>query len=62
MANAAQLKALLQSHAQHDDVHFYAVALQVAAAEARKGHAELAKELRNIVDSSQRRDARNAVG
>ena len=59
MANAAQIKALLQSHAQHDDTHFYAVALQVAAAEARKGHAELAKELRDIVDNSQRRNARH---
>jgi hypothetical protein len=59
MANAAQIKALLQSHAQGDDAHFYAVALQVAAAEASKGHAELAKELRDIVDNSQRRNARH---
>lgn len=55
MASAAQIKALLRSHADGDEPQFYAVALQVAAAEARKGHADLAKELRNIVERLQQK-------
>ena len=56
MASGAQIKALLKSHAEGDDTQFYAVALQVAAAEARKGHAEVAKELRDLVENSRRRE------
>ena len=61
MANAAQLKALLQSHADRDDSRFYAVGLQLAAAEARKGHPDLAKELRDIVEKTRTRDSQRAA-
>ncbi len=61
MASAAQIKALLKSHAEGDDSQFYAVALQVAAAEARGGHAELAKELRDIVDRIKQRESRQTT-
>jgi SpoVK/Ycf46/Vps4 family AAA+-type ATPase len=61
MSSAAQLKALLQSHADGDDSRFYAVSLQMAAAEARKGHADLARELRDIVDRFQRRKAQRGA-
>lgn len=61
MASAAQLKALLQSHADGDDSRFYAIGLQVAAAEARKGHVDLAKELRDIVEKKQVRDSQRAA-
>ena len=57
MASAAQLKALLQSHADGDDSRFYAVGLQVAAAEARKGHADLARDLRDIVEKKHSRES-----
>jgi SpoVK/Ycf46/Vps4 family AAA+-type ATPase len=61
MASAAQLKALLQSHADGDDSRFYAVGLQVAAAEARNGHADLARELRDLVEKTQaQKSAHNA--
>jgi SpoVK/Ycf46/Vps4 family AAA+-type ATPase len=59
MASAAQLKALLKSHADGDDPQFYAIALQVAAGEARKGHPDLAKELRDLIDKSKQREARH---
>jgi SpoVK/Ycf46/Vps4 family AAA+-type ATPase len=59
MASGAQIKALLMSHADGDDAQFYAVALQVAAAEARKGHADVAKELRDLVENSRKREARH---
>ena len=61
MASAAQLKALLQSHADGDESRFFAVGLQVAAAEARKGHPDLAKELRDIVEKSRKRDSQQAA-
>jgi AAA+ superfamily predicted ATPase len=61
MASAAQLKALLKSHAEGDDAQFYAVSLQLAASEARKGHAEFAKELRDIVDRTRRRNSEASV-
>jgi SpoVK/Ycf46/Vps4 family AAA+-type ATPase len=55
MATAAQIKSLLQSHTSGDDERFYAVALQVAAAEARQGHQALAEELRLLVKDSRRK-------
>jgi SpoVK/Ycf46/Vps4 family AAA+-type ATPase len=55
MATATQIKALLSSHSTGDDERFRAVALQVAAAEARKGHDNLAKELRELVRQSRKK-------
>ena len=52
MASAEQIKALLQSHTDRDDDRFYAVAMQVAANEARLGHGKLAKELRDLIDAA----------
>lgn len=43
---------MLQSHGSGDDERFYAVALQVAAAEARRGHDRLAKEIRELVEKA----------
>jgi SpoVK/Ycf46/Vps4 family AAA+-type ATPase len=54
MASATQIKELLKSHGQANDDRFYAVALQVAASEARAGHTKLAAEIRELVDKSQR--------
>ncbi|MCL6521430.1 MAG: ATP-binding protein [Firmicutes bacterium] len=50
MPTAEQLKALIRTHAEGDDERFYAVALQLAAREARQGHTKLAQELRDLVD------------
>ena len=55
MANADQLKALLQSHLEGDDSRFYSVAMQVAAHEAKRGHGKLAEELRSLVDQAKAR-------
>lgn len=52
MASAEQIKALLRSHMDGDDDHFYAVAMQVAAREARRGHGKLAEQLRSLIDES----------
>lgn len=54
MATAEQIKALLKSHADRDDQRFYAVALQVAAKEARQGHSKLANDIKELVEKSQK--------
>jgi SpoVK/Ycf46/Vps4 family AAA+-type ATPase len=56
MATAEQLKALLRCHAEGDDARFLAIAMQVAAEEARQGHAKLAHELRELIDEAKERD------
>lgn len=50
MASAKQIKALLKSHLDGDNEHFYSVAMQLAAHEAKLGHGKLAGELRQIID------------
>lgn len=55
MANAEQLKALVRSHIERDDQHFFSVAMQVAAREAKVGHGKLAEELRDMIDAAKSR-------
>jgi len=62
MPSAAQIKSLLESHGSGDDERFYAVALQVAASEARKGHQKLAKEIRELVAGAKKRASERAAG
>jgi SpoVK/Ycf46/Vps4 family AAA+-type ATPase len=50
MATADQVKALVRSHADGDDGHFYSVAMQVAARAAKSGQTKFAQELRELVD------------
>lgn len=57
MATATQIKALLQSYGSGDEERFYAIALQVAAAEARRGNEALAAEIKKLVDDAKRRRA-----
>lgn len=61
MASAEQLKALLKSHIDGDDAHFYSVAMQVAAHEAKVGHGKLGEELRVLIDTAKARRLRNTV-
>jgi SpoVK/Ycf46/Vps4 family AAA+-type ATPase len=60
MATAEQLKALLDSHADGDDERFYAIAMQVAASEARLGHGRIAQDLRARIDQAMARAAQPA--
>ncbi len=55
MASGAQVKALLKSHMEGDDDRFFAVAMQLAAHEARLGHGKLAGEMRAIIDDAKNR-------
>lgn len=52
MAVANQIKALLKSHVDGDDAMFLSIAMQMAAQEAKKGHGNLAKEIRDLIDSA----------
>lgn len=52
MARAEQMKALLRAYAGNEDAQFISVALQVAAAEAQRGHTKLAQELRDLIESA----------
>ncbi|WP_232053992.1 MULTISPECIES: AAA family ATPase [Stenotrophomonas] len=45
----------MKSHIERDDQHFYSVAMQVAAREARVGHGKLAEELREMIDAAKAR-------
>ncbi len=54
MAAADQIKSLIKSFSEGDDSRFYATAMQIAAAEARKGHQELAEELKKIIQESKK--------
>lgn len=58
MASAEQIKALLKSHMSGDDGHFYSVAMQVAAHEAKLGHGKLAEELRDMIEAAKLRASR----
>ena len=52
MATAQQIKALIKSFSEGDETRFYRVALQLAASEARRGHVNVARDLRELVDDA----------
>ena len=55
MATADQIKSLIRSFSEEDKERFYSIALQVAAHEAKQGHASLAHEIRGLVDNHRKR-------
>lgn len=57
MATADQLKTLLKSHVAGDEERFRATALQIAAQTAKNGNAQLAQELRSLLDEARRRQS-----
>jgi SpoVK/Ycf46/Vps4 family AAA+-type ATPase len=62
MATGEQLRALLKTLEEGDQEQWYAVALQMAAHEARLGHAKLARELRDLIESIRSKHALPRVG
>jgi SpoVK/Ycf46/Vps4 family AAA+-type ATPase len=52
MATNDQVRALVTSHLEGDGARFASVAMQVAAAEARRGNADFASEVRRLIDRS----------
>jgi len=61
MAAAEKIKALLQSYGDEDDSRFYTTAMQIAAAEAKKGHFKLAEELKGLIEKIKSKRNVNSV-
>jgi SpoVK/Ycf46/Vps4 family AAA+-type ATPase len=64
MPSADHVKALILSLADGDEGHFFAIAMQIAAYEARMGHGKLAEEIRAMIDKAKSRPrlpAKNAI-
>lgn len=55
MTTGSQLIALLRSYIDSDEEHFFSVALQIAASEARRGHRVIAQELKELVDKGRQK-------
>jgi SpoVK/Ycf46/Vps4 family AAA+-type ATPase len=55
------ITALVRTHGSGDDSTFYAVALQVAAREARQGHHLLAADIKKAVEASRKSTPRSNV-
>jgi SpoVK/Ycf46/Vps4 family AAA+-type ATPase len=55
VASLDHIKALLRSHAEGDEDRFFAVAMQLAAHEAKLGHGAAAEEIRSLIDNAKRR-------
>jgi SpoVK/Ycf46/Vps4 family AAA+-type ATPase len=51
MASAQQLIGLIKSHAEGDEDRFFDLAMQLASAEAQKGHRRLAEQLRQWAEA-----------
>lgn len=60
MSNTKQILAMIKSQAEGDEEAFFSIALQVAAAEARKGHRQTAEELRSAVNFARSQNSRGA--
>jgi AAA+ superfamily predicted ATPase len=54
MATADQLKSLIRAHSDQDNERFKTTALQISAYEARLGHAQLAREIKAILEKSEK--------
>lgn len=57
MSTARHLIALLRTHVQGDEHEFLSVAMELAAREARLGHARVAEQIRNLVDQARARNS-----
>jgi SpoVK/Ycf46/Vps4 family AAA+-type ATPase len=51
------LKALIKAYIDENDSHFYSVAMQIAAHEAKIGHGKIAQELRALIDEAKKNKA-----
>lgn len=54
MAAADQIKSLIKSFGEGDEERFFSSALQIAASEARKGHTNVAQELKSLIIKAQK--------
>jgi len=57
MATAEQIKSMVKAYVDLDDERFKTVVLQIAAREAKLGHANLARDLKTIIDKTGKKRA-----
>ena len=62
MPLARQVIEILRSHVAGDEERFRTAALQLAANEARQGHGEVARQIKDLLDASERADRPAAAG
>ncbi len=55
MATAEQIKSLIRSHFSMEQERFYTLSLQVAAHEAKQGHAALAHDIRKLIETERKK-------
>jgi AAA+ superfamily predicted ATPase len=58
MATADQLKSLIKAHTDQDNERFKTTVLQISAYEARLGHAQFARDIKNLVEKPSTAKAR----
>ena len=61
MAAAEKIKDLIKSFADNDEESFYAIAMQIAASEARKGHSNVANDLKNLIEKAKRSRSTSSI-
>lgn len=61
MAAADQIKTLIKSFGDEDEARFFATALQIAATEAKQGHATFAQELKKLIDLAKKERTLNVI-
>ncbi len=54
MAAADQIKRLIKFYGEGDEDRFFASAMQIAASEARQGHANFAQELKELIEKARK--------
>ena len=54
MATTAQVQSLIKAHYDHNEARFKAIALQIAASEARQGHPKSSRNIAAIVEKGPR--------
>jgi SpoVK/Ycf46/Vps4 family AAA+-type ATPase len=52
MATADQIKSLIRAHSDQDNDRFKTTALQISAYEARLGHAQLARDIKTLIEKA----------
>jgi AAA+ superfamily predicted ATPase len=58
MATSDQIKSLLQSYIEGNTARFFAVAMQIAAHEAKIGHSDIANDLKQLIDKGKGKQKR----
>lgn len=61
MAAAEKIKHLIESFGEKDEARFFSIAMQIAASEARKGHSNVAHDLKKLIEDVKQERSSSAV-